>query len=164
MLPLSFSGLPERIHNDMNITCTLPDGNSLSVWRRFMRVPAPPAGSAIEPVQLDATRSGILIGGRPFLGRGYYISGLNNNDSIPERQRYSVPGGIAAEIARLTGVVKPGDPPVINMGEIYGLGEFSPADQLAVLDAAAAVARLDRARLANEGERVAAHGGGTIVT
>jgi hypothetical protein len=139
MLPLSFDGLPERVHNDMNITCTLPDGSSFSVWRRFMKVPAPPPGSSIEPVQLDATRSGILIGGKPFIGRGYYISGLKNNESIPERQRYSVPRGIAAEIARLTEVVKPGDPPVINMGEIYGLGGFSPADQLAVLDAAAAV-------------------------
>ena len=54
-------------------------------------------------------------------------------------QRYSVPEGIAAEITRLTKAIKPGDPPVINMGEVYGLGSFSPADQLAVLDAAAAV-------------------------
>ena len=137
MLPLDFDNVPERVHNDMKFTVALPGGGSFSIWRRFMRVPPPPAGSSIEPVQLDATRGGILIDGKPWLGRGYYMSGLNNNASIPSKQRWSVPKGIAAEIERLTEAIKPGDPPVINMGEIYGLGSFAPADQLAVLDAAA---------------------------
>ena len=38
ILPLDFTGLPTRLHNDMNITVTVPDGSSFSVWRRFMRV------------------------------------------------------------------------------------------------------------------------------
>eukprot|EP01043_Picozoa_sp_COSAG02_P030029 COSAG02_NODE_1898_length_10461_cov_3.844528_2_plen_393_part_00 len=137
MLPLDFDGLPDRVHNDMQFTVTLAGGGSFSVWRRFMRVPPPPTNSSIESVQLDATRGGIMIDGRPWLGRGYYMSGLNNNVSIPEKQRWSVPKGIATEIERLTKAIRPGDPPVINMGEIYGLGSFEPADQLAVLDAAA---------------------------
>ena len=138
ILPLDFDGLPDRIHNDMQFTVTLSDGGGrFSVWRRFMRVPPPSADSSIEPVQLDATRSGILIDGKPWLGRGYYMSGLNNNVSIPEKLRWSVPKGIATEIERLTKAIRPGDPAVINMGEIYGLASFAPADQLAVLDAAA---------------------------
>ena len=43
------------------------------------------------------------------------------------------------ELRRISAVVKLGDTPVINMGEIYGLGSFSPTQQLAVLDAAAEV-------------------------
>jgi hypothetical protein len=147
LLPLDFDGLPARLHNDMSISVTIhssvsPD-EKLTVWRRFMRVPPPPAGSRVEAVQLDATRGGILVGGKPFLGRGYYINRLSNNKSVPAS--YSVPAGISAEIRRLSGVTKPGDTPIINMGEIYGLGSdpdpelFSVKQMLAVLDAAAEV-------------------------
>eukprot|EP01052_Picozoa_sp_SAG31_P023465 SAG31_NODE_1936_length_6871_cov_3.385854_5_plen_460_part_00 len=91
LLPLDFDGLPPRLHNDMSISVTVhqkphdqhPDDETFTVWRRFMRVPPPDPGSGIEAVQLDATRGGILTGGKPFLGRGYYINRLNNNESIP---------------------------------------------------------------------------------
>ena len=88
LLPLDFDGLPARLHNDMAISVTIHSGSAtpdekLTVWRRFMRVPSQPAGSRVEAVQLDATRGGILVGGKPFLGRGYYINRLNNNKSAP---------------------------------------------------------------------------------
>ena len=88
LLPLDFDGLPARLHNDMAISVTIHSGSAtpdhkLTVWRRFMRVPSPPASSHVEPVQLDATRGGILVGGKPFLGRGFYINRLNNNKSAP---------------------------------------------------------------------------------
>ena len=150
LLPLDFDGLPPRIHNDMSISVTVhekrhdqhPDDETFTVWRRFMRVPPPDAGSSIEAVQLDATRGGILTGGKPFLGRGYYINRLNNNESIAAS--YTVPQGISEEIRRLSGVTQPGDTPVINMGMLYGLGSdfdpdyLSPTIVLSVLDAAAA--------------------------
>jgi hypothetical protein len=95
LLPLDFDGLPPRLHNDLSISVTVhrkphdqrSDHETFTVWRRFMRVPPPEAGSGIEAVQLDATRGGILTGGKPFLGRGYYINRLNNNKSIPAVRR-----------------------------------------------------------------------------
>ena len=111
-------------------------GEAVSVWRRFCRVPPPPNGSSIVPVQLDATRGALRVGGKPWLGRGYYINGLASNGSTDEWPDH---GGLAAALPRLTEVFKPGDVPVINWGLPYNLGVFPAAFQLELLDAATAV-------------------------
>ena len=57
------------------VNISLPDGRTIVRWRRFMRVPAPPPNSTVEPVQLDHARAGLLVASQPFLGRGYYMQG-----------------------------------------------------------------------------------------
>ena len=65
-----------QIHNDMAITITVHDGSGvravLNRTRRFHRVPLPPAGSSVQPVQVDHARQGLLVVGtraRPFLAK-----------------------------------------------------------------------------------------------
>ena len=77
-LPLSFDGLPPRLHNDMQFVITLPDGRRVEQWRRFMRVPWPTQPS-VEPVQVDHSRAGLLVGSKPFLATGYYMGGWNDS-------------------------------------------------------------------------------------
>jgi hypothetical protein len=135
LLSLNFSGLPPRVHNDMLITVQTESGDTVSVWRRFCRVQPPPSGSHIEPVQLDTTRAALRVGGKPWMGRGYYINGLAGNGSTDEWPH----GGLAAAFPRLAEVFKLGDLPIINAGLPYNLGVYPPEKRLALLDAAAAV-------------------------
>ena len=72
-LPLDFSGVPSKVHNDMQINVSLPDGRTIVHWRRFMRLPSPAPNSSVVPVQLDHSRAGLLVGGQPFSGRGFYM-------------------------------------------------------------------------------------------
>lgn len=70
-LPLGLHDLPTKVHNDMEVNISLPDGRTIVHWRRFMRVPAP--SHTVEPVQLDRTRAALLVAGQPWLGRGFYM-------------------------------------------------------------------------------------------
>jgi hypothetical protein len=64
--------LPATVNTDMMITITLADGTEVNKWRRFMRAPPPPPG--VIPTQVDHFRKGLLVGGEPFVGAGWYIS------------------------------------------------------------------------------------------
>ena len=71
-LGLGSSALPATVNADMKIVITLPDGTVVTKWRRFMRASPPPPG--VIPAQVDHWRRGLLVGGEPFLGVGFYIS------------------------------------------------------------------------------------------
>jgi hypothetical protein len=66
------SALPATVNADMRVVITLPDGTVVTKWRRFMRAPHPPPGVMVS--QVDHFRRGLLVGGEPFLGAGFYIS------------------------------------------------------------------------------------------
>ena len=66
------STLPATVNTDMRIVITLADGTVVTKWRRFMRAPRPPPGVIVS--QVDHFRRGLLVGGEPFLGAGFYIS------------------------------------------------------------------------------------------
>ena len=66
------TSLPATVNTDLRITFTLPDGSTVVKWRRFMRAPAPPSG--VVPTQVDHHRRGLLVGGEPFVGVGWYTS------------------------------------------------------------------------------------------
>ena len=66
------SALPTTVNADMRIVITLADGAVVTKWRRFMRAPRPPSG--VIASQVDHFRRGLLVGGEPFLGAGFYIS------------------------------------------------------------------------------------------
>ena len=66
VLPLSFGNLPPPpLHNDMVITVTL-GGRTTRKLRRFHRVPPPPAGSTVEPVQVDHAAKSLRVSGKLF--------------------------------------------------------------------------------------------------
>ena len=86
LLPLSLAGLPVNLHNDLCLTVTLPSGEHLNLWRRFLRVPPPPADSTAQIVQVDHERAGLLVSTAtnstttPLLGVGYYITEYGVSD------------------------------------------------------------------------------------
>jgi hypothetical protein len=49
VLSFGLDGLPITVNQDAAITVTLPGGVSFTKWRRLMRVPVPPSGSAVLP-------------------------------------------------------------------------------------------------------------------
>eukprot|EP01051_Picozoa_sp_SAG22_P015736 SAG22_NODE_2102_length_3010_cov_2.033322_2_plen_803_part_00 len=97
-LPLSFAVLPKvpaMLHNDLVVTITLDPsheaavgggglgggpaktpsspGRTITMLRRFMRVPPPPNGSAVEPVQVDHAARSLRVGGNLFNPVGWYV-------------------------------------------------------------------------------------------
>ena len=81
LLPLSFAGLPAKLHNDLCVVVTLPSGEQLSLWRRFLRVPPAVAASTVRIVQVDHEAGGGLLVSTatnrtrtPLLGVGYCAS------------------------------------------------------------------------------------------
>ena len=81
LLPLSLAGLPARLHNDLCVTVTLPSGEKLRLWRRFLRVPPLSTSSEARLVQVDHEAGGGLLVSTatnrtrvPLLGVGYYIT------------------------------------------------------------------------------------------
>jgi hypothetical protein len=101
VLELPFGdALPTVVNADMRVDITLPDGRTITKWRRFMRAPA--ARGSVEPVQVDhdrrgtstiymtlgvmpyphsraglnlftltTARAGLLVDGVPFVGSGW---------------------------------------------------------------------------------------------
>lgn len=78
LLPLSLSKLPANVHNDICVVVTLPSGEQLNLWRRFLRVPPPKADSTATIVQVDhEVGGGLLVSTAlnqtrsPLIGVGY---------------------------------------------------------------------------------------------
>lgn len=97
--------------------------------RRLMRAPPVPAASkgGVAPVQVDHSRRGLLVGGEPFLGSGWYADG---NDAR------TWAGSAADYAAAMQAQALVGDNQVMP----YGLStRFSPAEQLGFLDACGAL-------------------------
>ena len=83
---LGSAALPTTVNADMKIVITFADGTAVTKWRRFMRAPPPPPG--VIPTQVDHWTRGLLVGGEPFLGTGFYISvgAPAANESIVDSQ------------------------------------------------------------------------------
>eukprot|EP01052_Picozoa_sp_SAG31_P003000 SAG31_NODE_110_length_24476_cov_9.909654_17_plen_897_part_00 len=160
-LPLGFDGVPPKVHNDMQINISLPDGRTIVHWRRFMRVP-PPVDSMVEPVQLDHARAGFLVDGQPFMGRGFYMQPACPAINCTAENAINISGGLISEFGRLartdglnmrtpdhrwcydnaSDIDKgkksyPCRPPaVLNWVMLYGFADWTPAEQIKVLDGA----------------------------
>eukprot|EP01052_Picozoa_sp_SAG31_P022008 SAG31_NODE_1730_length_7424_cov_28.201911_8_plen_512_part_00 len=93
LLPLSLDGLPARLHNDLCVMVTLPSGEQLHLWRRFLRVPPLTANSTARVVQVDHESGGGLLVSTatnrtrtPLLGVGYCESKF----SLPQLKTWMV--------------------------------------------------------------------------
>ena len=89
VLPFELGALPLTVNTDMNITFTWraptresEGGSNITIakQRRLMR--APPLNTSVDgpngtvqAVQVDHHRRGILVGGEPFVGSGWYMDG-----------------------------------------------------------------------------------------
>lgn len=86
LLPLTLTGLPARLHNDICVVVTLPSGERLNLWRRFLRVPPLVATSKARIVQVDHEAGGLLVSTAtnrtrtPLLGTGYCTSKATQAD------------------------------------------------------------------------------------
>ena len=74
-----------------------------TVLRRFHRVAPPAENSTVQTVQVDHSRKGLLIGGKPWVGQGWYMSPWNQSLEL-------LSDAIRDELA----------PHGINQGMVYG--------------------------------------------
>eukprot|EP01051_Picozoa_sp_SAG22_P001149 SAG22_NODE_43_length_25304_cov_5.394644_1_plen_966_part_00 len=77
VLPLPFDVLlaaaPAMLHNDLVVTITIGGTRTVSKLVRFMRVPPPPNGSTVEPVQVDHQARSLRVAGKLFNPVGWYV-------------------------------------------------------------------------------------------
>jgi hypothetical protein len=75
--------LPPTVNTDLKVVISRREGGSgarevvlATKWRRFMRAapPATGAGQGLAAAQVDHSTRGVLIGGEPFLGSGWYVA------------------------------------------------------------------------------------------
>jgi len=122
-LPFELDSLPNgTIHNDILITISGPTKElekGVTIQRRFHKVPPPTTG--VQAVQIDHERRGILLGGEPWIGQGWYV------EKVDDLNWHSV-----RELARV--VQYQLVPKGINQALFYGLNRRSPQDQILFLD------------------------------
>ena len=68
------SQLPANVTADITIVMTVGTAVHATVRRRFVRLSPLPAGATAVPTALDHTTKGVLVGGEPFLGIGWYVA------------------------------------------------------------------------------------------
>ena len=72
VLEFSFgAALPATVNADIQIVLRRAGAALATKYRRFMRCPHPPAG--VVPTQVDHFRRGLLVGGQPHVGVGWYF-------------------------------------------------------------------------------------------
>jgi hypothetical protein len=134
VLPFELSGLPLNVHNDIVITVSYYQDASriITKMRRFHRAAGNTSNPvAAEHVQVDHSRRGLLVSGKPWVGQGYYIGHGPGNSTDWDLD-------VLADIIRATMVTKG-----INWGMVYGLGPsasyagHTPAKRTQFLDACA---------------------------
>ena len=143
------AGLPAAVNTDLRVVFSSPalPAGAVIKWRRFMKAPPPAAGpagnggggggggveskAAAVPVQVDHHRRGLLVGGQPFVGSGWYLAGqdLSPDWWLQADANLSAPLGVLARQAAL------GDNQVMP----YQLSWLPPAAQLRFLDGCAAL-------------------------
>ena len=137
-LPLDLSALPAApIHNDISITLAItgPDvTRTLTKARRFHRVPPPAAGSAVQPVQVDHSRRGLLVGGKPWSGVGWYVQTQQSCCGPPAYGQKEDPS-LFGHLSNLTSVIRAEMVPRgINLAHLYGMQTHPVQEQLDFLD------------------------------
>lgn len=125
ILTFSFDGLPSTVNQDVQLTFSLASGQKFTKWRRLMRVPPPPRGSFISPVQVDHGTKSLLLEGRPYDGVGFYLDALDH------------PHGAFHNLSEY--IVKEAAPNRVGHGMIYRLYTFPAETQLHIMDQAASV-------------------------
>eukprot|EP01051_Picozoa_sp_SAG22_P010778 SAG22_NODE_990_length_6131_cov_3.233588_4_plen_414_part_00 len=162
VLTFKLDRLPATVNQDVKITITLPSGAKIIKWRRLMRAPPLAKGSFVQAVQVDHSTKSLLVDGRPFSGMcvgaparlplerlplcsiGYPLTNVRVplHVSSPARRGFYLDGVAHAHGAyhNMTEyLVKSSAPNRVNHGMVYRLSTFSPEEQLAFLDAVAAV-------------------------
>ena len=127
ILPLSFERInasSTTVHNDLKLTVLrLFDNTKFVQSRRFHKVPPPPLTNTVVPVQVDHTTQGLLVNGTRWVGHGWFMQALPNNDwtALAEYiKRIFVPMGV-------------------NVAMPYGLGTQPLDVQTTFLDAMASI-------------------------
>ena len=130
VLSFSLASLPATVNQDVTIEITLPRTRTLKKLRRLMRAPPLPAGSFVQPGQVDHSTRSLRVDGRQFNGVGWYLNGIDTfGDGSPGYGSYS----------NLTQFIVHSQAPMgVNHGMIYRLNTFPAERQLAVLDQLAA--------------------------
>ena len=82
-------GLPATINTDLRITITGPAGVNFTRWRRFQRAPPLRADSRAVPVVVDHHTRSLNVGGKLFIGLGWYLgladwNGTAHTGILPE--------------------------------------------------------------------------------
>jgi hypothetical protein len=82
-------GLPPTINTDLRITITAQVGVNFTRWRRFQRAPPLPADSHAVPVVVDHHTKSLNVGGKLFIGLGWYLgladwNGTEHVKIVPE--------------------------------------------------------------------------------
>jgi hypothetical protein len=121
------------VHNDLIITITWGQHEKVVKRRRFHRVPPLPAGSTVEPVQIDHAVAGLRVAGAQWIGQGWYVAAASNATAKRPDSVWNGDWKMLADVITYDLV-----PKGINQGMIYGIQFASPADQIALLDACAA--------------------------
>lgn len=140
-LPFDLEGLPPSIHNDMTISITIHGHGGvlahsvLNKTHRFHRVPLPPKGAMVQPVQVDHARQGLLVAGKPWAGVGWYVQSQQGCCGPPACGPHKDDPAFGGHLSNLTDVVRVGMVPRgINVAMVYGIEQHPVAEQLAFLD------------------------------
>ena len=92
LLSFPLGALPDTVNQDVAIEITLPHSRTLQKLKRLMRAPPLPAGSFVQPVQVDHSTRSLRVDGRPFQGIGWYYpyEGRNQYATFENQTQYIV--------------------------------------------------------------------------
>ena len=120
ILQFSLGSVPTGfVNSDLRVTVAFDRTELPANVTKYRRLVRAPSSSAVTEVQVDHSRRGILIGGQPYIGSGWYADGNSNWQH-----------NLTAYLAVVTQQASVGD----NLIMPYGLSRFNASEQQRFLD------------------------------